>query len=46
MPEMFDGKVVLITGAARGIGAATAQMFVDSGASVVLGDLLDDVDFS
>jgi len=44
MPEMFDGKVVLITGAARGIGAATAQMFVDSGASVVLGDLLDDVD--
>lgn len=37
-----DGKVALISGAARGIGAAHAQMLVDEGARVVLGDVLDD----
>lgn len=31
-----DGKVVEITGASRGIGRATAKLFVESGASVVL----------
>ncbi|EKE44511.1 short chain dehydrogenase [Oceaniovalibus guishaninsula JLT2003] len=32
----MDGKVVLITGASRGIGEATARVFADSGARVVL----------
>jgi NAD(P)-dependent dehydrogenase (short-subunit alcohol dehydrogenase family) len=34
--------VAIISGAARGVGAAEARAFVDAGASVVLGDLLDD----
>jgi NAD(P)-dependent dehydrogenase (short-subunit alcohol dehydrogenase family) len=35
----LDGKVAVITGAARGIGAATARRMVASGASVVLADI-------
>jgi NAD(P)-dependent dehydrogenase (short-subunit alcohol dehydrogenase family) len=35
----ISGKVVAITGGARGIGAATAREFVASGARVVLGDI-------
>jgi 3alpha(or 20beta)-hydroxysteroid dehydrogenase len=38
----LQGKVALVTGAARGIGAAIAREFVSEGSSVVLGDLLDD----
>src|SRR3954471_17192021 len=37
----LDGKVALITGAARGQGEAEARLFVAEGASVVLGDVLD-----
>jgi 3-oxoacyl-[acyl-carrier protein] reductase len=33
----LDGKTAVITGAASGIGAATARMFADAGANVVLG---------
>ncbi|MEY2571178.1 MAG: D-threitol dehydrogenase, partial [Acidimicrobiaceae bacterium] len=38
----FDGKVALVTGAASGIGAATAAMFADEGATVVGVDLAGD----
>ena len=37
----FDGKVVLISGAARGQGAAEARMLVAEGGKVVLGDVLE-----
>jgi len=36
------GKVALITGAARGQGAAEARLFAAEGARVFLGDLLDE----
>ncbi|WP_028479722.1 glucose 1-dehydrogenase [Nocardia sp. CNY236] len=38
----LTGKVALISGAARGMGAAHAKAFVAEGAHVVLGDILDD----
>jgi NAD(P)-dependent dehydrogenase (short-subunit alcohol dehydrogenase family) len=34
----FEGKVVVVTGAASGIGLAIAERFVEEGASVVLAD--------
>src|SRR6201987_5304557 len=37
-----DGKVALISGGARGMGAAHARALVDEGAKVVVGDILDD----
>ena len=38
----LEGKVALITGAARGQGAAEARLFAQRGAKVMLCDLLDD----
>jgi 3alpha(or 20beta)-hydroxysteroid dehydrogenase len=38
----LEGKVALVTGAARGIGAAVAWAMVAEGAKVVIGDVLDD----
>src|SRR5947199_5847336 len=34
----FQGKTVLVTGGAKGIGAATAQRFASEGATVVVAD--------
>jgi NAD(P)-dependent dehydrogenase (short-subunit alcohol dehydrogenase family) len=38
----LDGKVVLISGGARGQGATEARMMAHEGARVVFGDILDD----
>ena len=35
------GKVALISGAARGMGAVEARLFAQEGARVVLGDVLE-----
>ena len=37
-----DGKVALISGGARGMGASHARLLVSEGAKVVVGDILDD----
>ena len=37
----LDGKVVLISGGARGMGAAHAKLMIAEGAEVVIGDLQD-----
>jgi NAD(P)-dependent dehydrogenase (short-subunit alcohol dehydrogenase family) len=40
MARRFDGKVVIVTGAARGMGKATAAAFAREGARVVVNDVL------
>lgn len=42
MITRFDGQVVIVTGAASGIGLAVTRGFHDAGAGVVLGDLQED----
>ncbi|MBV9441419.1 MAG: SDR family oxidoreductase, partial [Acidobacteriaceae bacterium] len=41
-PLDFRGKVALVTGAASGMGLATAQAFAEAGAAVVLADFRED----
>ncbi|HEU5228726.1 MAG TPA: SDR family NAD(P)-dependent oxidoreductase [Ktedonobacteraceae bacterium] len=36
---LLDGKVAILTGSGRGIGAAAAQLFASEGAAVVVSDL-------
>ena len=38
----LDDKVAIVTGAARGTGAAVATLFAEHGAHVLLGDILDE----
>ena len=38
----FDGKVVMVTGSAGGMGAVEAKLFAQEGAKVVVADLLED----
>jgi NAD(P)-dependent dehydrogenase (short-subunit alcohol dehydrogenase family) len=39
----FENKVALVTGAASGMGLATAQAFAQAGAAVVLADFREDI---
>ncbi len=40
---VLDGKVAIVTGSARGIGRATAELLSEQGANVVINDLDGDV---
>ena len=41
MAGRLEGKVVLISGGASGIGAAHARIFAAEGAKVLIGDVQD-----
>ena len=41
MAGKLDGKVAVITGGASGIGRATAELYADEGANIVIADLQD-----
>jgi 3alpha(or 20beta)-hydroxysteroid dehydrogenase len=41
--DRLAGKVAIISGSARGLGAEIARLYVEQGASVVVSDILDDL---
>lgn len=43
MPKFLEGKSAIVTGSARGIGRATAEMLAAAGANVLINDLDGDV---
>ena len=43
MPNRVAGKVALVTGGARGEGAAHGELLAEEGASVVIVDVLDEL---
>jgi NAD(P)-dependent dehydrogenase (short-subunit alcohol dehydrogenase family) len=43
MNMSFENKVALVTGAAAGMGLATAKAFAQAGAAVVLADFKEEV---
>jgi len=42
MAQRFEGKTIVVTGGARGMGAAHTRAFVAEGGRVAIGDVLDD----
>ncbi|WP_341714023.1 SDR family NAD(P)-dependent oxidoreductase, partial [Erythrobacter sp.] len=39
MPARLEGRIAVITGASRGQGEATARLFAEEGAKVVVADI-------
>lgn len=42
MGNRMAGKIAIVTGGARGMGAATSRLFVNEGATVIIADVLSD----